>query len=310
MDFRYPSRINNALMALILIAPFFIISFPALGNVHEIRRYPFLKLPQAYFTFLFGNSLIPEDDLAVGHILQTLRANAWIAVLALASLTILGRFCWLAWRRWREPILYVAFHATVPVVLAFLVSLKKAFFDRRYMVPASPYLYILVAAAVWEVVLGSRSHAKSRWKTWGGLAATGAYCLLLMVSLYQYYFVERFGKEQWREAVAYIEASSSPDGKDLLILDPFYLQMCYHYYQKRDLPIWPVTPQIQREAVNSDALVRDRVRGFHRVWLVYSHNSNQDLLTTLKRLYPEEGAREFPLSNRIEVYSFNVAGAE
>ena len=244
-----PAAVSVA-TALILVAPFFIIATRALEAVHEIRRYPLLKFPQTYFTFLFGNSLIPEDDQAVRHILQTLRANAWIAVLALASLAILGRFCRLAWRKWREPMLYVAFHATVPMVLAFLVSLKENFFDRRYMVPASPYVYILVAAAVWEVVLSSRSHAEPRWKTWAGLAATGGYSLLLMVSLYQYYFSERFGKEQWREAVAYIEASSSPDGKDLLVLDPGYLKECYYYYQKRDLPIWPVTPQIQGEARN------------------------------------------------------------
>jgi len=304
-----PAAISVA-TALILIAPFFIISIRALQAVHQIRRHPLLKFPQTYFTFLFGNSLIPEDDLAVEHVLQTLRDNAWIALLALASLAILGRFCWLAWRKWREPVLYVVFQATVPVTLAFLISLKKTFFDRRYMIPASPYLYILVAAAVWEVVLSYRNHASPRWKTWAGLAATGAYCLLLMLSLYQYYFVERFGKEQWREAIAYIESSSSPDGKDLLVFDPYYLQGCYHYYQKRDLPVWGLTPQTEREAVNSEALVRNRVRGFHRVWLVYSHNSNRDLLTTLKRLYPEQGAREFPLASRIEVYSFNVAGAQ
>jgi len=231
-------------------------------------------------------------------------------VLVAASLTILARFGWLAWRRWREPMLYAAFHAFVPVGLAFLVSLKKSFFDRRYMIPASPYLYLLVAAAVWEIVLLRRSAAESRWKTSAGLAAAAAFCLLLVVSLYQYYFAARFAKEQWREAVAYIEASSSADGKDLVVVDPDYLDICYRYYQRRNLPIWQVTPEVQREAVNSDAMIRDHVNGYHKVWLVYSHNVNEYLLAKLKSLYAEKSARDFPLSNRIEVYEFQVSGAD
>lgn len=298
-------------IAIALIAPFAVIFVRTPGAVaDQIRHFPFLKVPQAYFAFLFGDSLIPMDDVAVRHLAQTLEANAGIVAVVLGSAAVLCYFLALAWRRWREAMVYAAWHAGVPVAMAFLVSMKKEFFDRRYMISASPYVYLLVAAAVWEVVLNRRNQTEARWKTAAGLAATGVWCVLLAVSLYHYYFTERFGKEQWREAIAYIEAASSADGKDLLILDPDYLQMCYHYYQKRDLPIWPVTPKTEREAINSETLVRDRARGFHKVWLVYSHNLNQDLLAELKRLYPEQGSRDFPLANGIKVYSFQAAGAE
>ena len=296
-------------LALGLVAPFalFFIHHPA-SAADQIRRFPLLKFPQAYFCFLFGESLIPFDDRAVRHMVQTLQANWLLVVLAAGSLATLTYYGWRARNRWREPLLFVAFHASVPVVVAFFVSMKKSFFDRRYMIPASPYIYLLVAAAVFEVLVSVGKPGESRWKVRWGLAASCVFGLLMAVSLYQYFFGERFGKEQWREAVAYIESSSSTDGKDLVIWDPDYLQLCYQYYQKRNLPGWMVRPEDEQQAMQSPAFLRDRAHGFHKVWLVYSHNLNQDMLTALRRTYPQQSAREFPLSNGIEVYSFDVAG--
>ena len=48
-------------------------------------------------------------------------------------------------------------------------------------------------------------------------AAVGLYSVLLLVSLYNYYFTPRFGREQWREAVAYIESQDS--GKTVIVFD-------------------------------------------------------------------------------------------
>jgi hypothetical protein len=193
-----------------------------------------------------------------------------------------------------------------PVLLAFAVSLKVNFFDRRYVIPSSPYIYLLAAAAVWEVITTGRKASEPRWRWVGGLAATTILAILISFSLHQYYASQRFGKEQWRDAVAYIEASSSGDGRDLLVLDPDYLSMCYHYYQKKTLTYWAMTPEVERAATGSEDVIRERARGYHRIWLVYSHNTNENLLGSLKRLYTEESAREFPLSNRIEVYAFRT----
>jgi uncharacterized membrane protein len=294
-------------VGLAAIMPFVVIFLHSpVAAQEQSRRYPWLKLPQAYFTFLFGESLIPQDDQAVRHIVQTLRANAWIAAVLAVSLPVLLILARAAWRRWREPMVYCTFHAFVPVVLALGVSLKKGFFDRRYMIPASPWLYLLVSAAIWEVVLLRRSGKEPAWKTSVGMAAVAGLCVLVVVSLYQYYFTERFGKEQWRDAVAYIEGASSPDSKDLVVLDPDYLQLCYRYYEKRGLAFWAVLPEVEQQAAISDAVLRERMRGYHRVWLVYSHTDNETLLAALKRLYPQRAAREFPLANRIEVYGFDV----
>lgn len=301
-----PATIGTAI-ALGLISPFVIyfMHHPA-AAADQIRRFPILKFPQAYFCFFFGESLIPLDDRAVKHMVSTLRENWWILTLALGSLAILARYGWLAWKRWREPLLFAAFHASVPVVLAFLVSMRKSFFDRRYMIPASPYIYLLVAAAVWETWMQRRKSTGGVWRESAGLAATSAFCFLMVLSLYHYFFSDRYGKEQWREVIADIEAASSPDGKDMIVFDPDFLQLSYNYYRKRDLPVWAVMPAEETEASHSGAFLAAHVQGMHKVWLVYSHNVNEDMLTALRNLYPQVSERIYPLSNGIEVYGFNV----
>lgn len=293
--------------AMALVAPFILIFLrsPQASESH-LHRFPLLKVPQAYFSFLFSDSLIPMDDIATRHLRETLVAYAGVGILVLVSLGILAWFGWRAAQKWREPMIFATWHGVAPVLVAFAVSLKVNFFDRRYVIPSSPYIYLLTAAAVWEVVTECRKTSQPRWRLLAGVAATGVLGILISLSLHQYYASQRFGKEQWRDAIAYIEASSSADGRDLLVLDPDYLSMCYRYYQKRTLTYWAMTPEAERAAAGSSDMIRERARGYHRVWLVYSHNTNEDLLGSLKRLYAEESVREFPLSNRIQVYAFRT----
>ena len=140
---------------------------------------------------------------------------------------------------------------------------KVRFFDRRYMSPASPFVYAAIAAAGW--------------------AAAGMYVSLLLIPLYYYYFVPRYGKEQWREAISYIEAPASPN--------------------------WQVTLGAGREMARSPSMMESRLHGFHRVWLVRSHSENDDALSALRAASRQQSYRVFPKANIIEVYSFSVGGA-
>ena len=293
----------------VLIAPFLwlFLHHPE-ASADQLRHFPLLKLPQAYFAFLFGDSLIPMDNLAVHSLVPTLAAHAWLIALVLMSAAVLCYFCWLAWRRWREPLSYVAWQAGVPVALAFVISLQKTFFDRRYMIPASGYVYLLIAAAVWEIFLTARGQDASRWKAIAGGAAIATWCALLALSLYQYYFTSRFGKEQWREAVAYLDAAAA-DSRDLLLVDPGKMQLCFQYYAKRNLHVLPVTPELEDAMADSEQPVRDHARGFHRIWLIYSHTFNQRVLLRLREMYGKGSCREFPQANGIQIYLFQVANS-
>ena len=291
--------------SLLLFSPWLLMMLHAAGQGGQARRYLLLKFPQAYFSLLFGDTLIPLDEQAVQHIPQTLRANGWIMVLSLLSLAILLPYCWRAWKRWGEPMLFTIAMCTVPVVLAFLVSFKVMVFDERYMIPASPFLYLAIAAGCWEIVLQYRDNRGAR----AGIAAMAAYSLLLLISLYNYYFNPRYGKEEWRDAIAYIERSSDQDVKDLVAFDPEYLHWCYAYYGKRALPEWPVTAESLQEALNSPEKFKERIRGFRTVWLVRSHFDSDDALNLFRRTIPQQSFLEFPKGKGIEVYSFDASHA-
>jgi mannosyltransferase len=302
----------SAVVVVLLFLPWLLVLLrAAAGGGQAGRRYFLLKLPQAYFSFLFGDTLIPLDEAAVTHIRETLSSSAPLLLVAILSAAILGLFLVPAWKRWGDALSYTAVMATVPVLLAFVVSFKVMVFDERYLIGASPFTYVLVAAAMMEVLLEWQKRQQARegagaWRIRAGLGAIAAYALLLAVSLQHYYFNPRFGKEEWREAIAYLEGAASP--RDWIILDPDYLHSCYDYYQKRGLPYWAVTGQISSDVAASPAAISGRAAGHGRVWLVTAHYDNGIVQHTLENLFPERSRRDYSKGHGIEVQSFAVSG--
>ena len=286
--------------ALLLFAPWLLQMLKAAGGGGQHRRYLLLKLPQAYFSFLFGDTLIPLDDEAVRHIPQTLRANWWILALALGSLAVFLPFLRRAWRRWGESVTFVATMAVVPVILAFLVSFKIMLFDERYLIGASPFLYLMITAAVAEIP-AARSGGRLVSAGW---AACLAYSVLLVISLANYYFNPRFGKEQWREAAAYIDSLVPPAGNVLLVFDPDYLNGCYRYYGAHRLAEWLITEPIERAILDSATDLRERTAGYQRIILIRSHDDADTVVNALRGVSAEEDHRRFSKANPIDIYSF------
>jgi len=282
----------SSAVALLLFLPWLATLLRAAsGGGQQYRRHFFLKLPQAYFSFLFGDTLIPLNEQAVAHIQQTLVHFAPLLLGAMVSVAILLPFVWLAWKRWGDRLMYAMVAASAPVLLAFLVSFKVMLFDERYLIAAAPFLYMIVAAAVAELLLWRRAHVPV-WQTSVPLAAVGLYSVLLLVSLYNYFFNPRFGREQWREAVAYVE--SQDPGRTVIVFDPRWLRHCYDYYQKRGLPQVFVT----------DSSDLSQLAGYDSIWLIQSESTAvQDRLAVQFR---RDSYRAFPKGDGIEVSLFRT----
>ncbi len=306
--FRRPKQVlavgTSIAASLLLFSPWLVTMLGVASGGGQVRRYLLLKLPQAYFSFLFGDSLIPLDEDAVQHIPQTLEENWWILAASLLSITALVPFWRLAWKRWGDRMLFVFTMALIPVLLAFLVSFKVMLFDERYLIPASPFLYVVVSATVWEIRLVAGTKEASRTAVNVGWSAGVIYCLLLALSLYHYFFNPRFGKEQWREADTYIDSLVLPGENAMIVFDPDYLLPCYRYYTTRNLPSWQVTPQIETKLETSGTLLDERTRGFQRILLVRSHDDQDTVLNAVRRNFSQESYRKFDRANPIEVYSF------
>jgi hypothetical protein len=281
-------------MAVLLFLPWLATMFRAAsGGGQSYRRYLFLKLPQAYFSFLFGDTLIPLDAEASTHIRQTLTHFAPVLLSAMLSVAILLPFVWRAWKRWGDRLAFVMVAASAPVLLAFLVSFKVMVFDERYLIAAAPFLYMVVVAAVAELLLWRKGRVPT-WQSGAALATVGLYSALLLVSLYNYFFNPRFGREQWREAVAYIESNDS--GKTMIVFDPSWLHHCYDYYQRRNLPYVSA----------AESADRSRLAAYDSIWLIRSEADVADEQPSFGNQFKQDSYRLFPKGDGIEVSLFHA----
>ena len=73
--FRRPKQLlavgTSIAASLLLFSPWLVTMLGAASRGGQARRYIWLKLPQAYLSFLYGDSLIPLDEEAVQHIPET-----------------------------------------------------------------------------------------------------------------------------------------------------------------------------------------------------------------------------------------------
>ena len=147
-----------------------------------------------------------------------------------------------------------------PVLLTFLISIFLAnIYTNKYIIMASPALYILLAKGV--------SSLKPNFKK----IAIAAFIALSIANLYPYYTTVE--KEQWKEAVGYINGNAKAG--DMVLFDAWYVQYgAFNYYFNR-----------------ADVLASQFLEGgivppnFERFWVVRSHALIPDLIEKLSKKY-------------------------
>jgi hypothetical protein len=217
---------------------------------------------------------------------------SWFAVKALAQLPVKS---WLPF-----PLFAVG-----PVAMALAVWNKVQLFDERYLIAASPFVYLFIAAgadAMW-------SAAKERRTRLLAASAATIYLMLLVTSGWSYYFSPRHGREQWREAVDWVNSRRAPARNSLVILDPMYLHYPWDYYQRNWSPIDTLllTNSIRKDFLASTASARRMIDGYETVWLILSHQPDDSAARILRTLLHEDGLKFYPKSNGIEIFQFSAA---
>jgi uncharacterized membrane protein len=291
--------------ALLAFLPWLRVMLHTASEGGQIRRYIWLKIPQAYFSFMFGDTLVPLDERAVRDISGTLKANAAILFLAAAATVMLFPFCVTALRRFRAGALLTLMMAVGPVLMAFAVSLHVPFFDERYLIASSPFVYLIVATGATEA-FEQWQQRRDGLKVFVGTLGTALYTALVLYSLGNYYFGARFGREQWREAILVLETRA--EQHDLVLFEPDYLKGCYQYYRRGHLLYWALTPQRAERIISREPSVLETLSSHLRVWLVRSHYEDDRLLDTLRQIFRESEHFVFPKAKGIEIYGFWTSG--
>jgi len=191
-------------------------------------------------------------------------------LLAMLTLFALIAVCVLAMKRGeRAALSLLLLWLIVPVALPLLLSqILNLPYVVRYLTPALPALYLLVAVGMQRAGSAAlRTSSILTPVTLAGLTVT-AVLLPVMGALYLstlHDYFTRVTKEQWRDVASYIKTYAEPH--DVLVISKQNVTRAYNYYARgNDLPdsVIPLPP----EKVND---VEYEIGGANRVWLLLSH---------------------------------------
>lgn len=269
----------------------------------QIRRHLLLKIPQTYLSFLFGDTLIPLDEYAVQHIRQTLVQYAPELILALLSTAAIFVFIVAAIRK-AKPDCYIPLLllGIGPVLLSFLVSFKIPLMDERYVIASTPFVYLGVALGVDRIWAGAQT--RSRGGNVIAFSAVAIYTSMMVLSLWNYFETTRFGKEQWRDVMHHIDAYAEAEGA-VLVFEPSYMRVGQDYYGTRPIPRLTIRDDERKRYLSSDEPLQAGLKPYVDIWLIRSHEPDDQLLAVFQRLLTQREHITYPKGHGIDVFRFS-----
>ncbi len=201
---------------------------------------------------------------------------------------------------------FVVCNLLVPIGLVLLVFVKFQLIHERYLVFLAPWLWLVATIGA----LGARGLRR--------ILLVGGLVILTAVSLFAYHAVTAilvpegppqqlgevtvpsrfmpdpedatrplnhghpFGKEPWRQAQAFVDAHAGP--RDLVVLYPWYIDLVWNYYERGTRE----SIALPREALGADELaplLREKLQGRTRVFLILAHEETEDPDHTFRELH-------------------------
>lgn len=267
-------RLVGMYVAIVLLfTPWLIQMLSTAAAGGQIRKYLFLKLPQTYVSFLFGDTLFPLSQDTMNDLSGFLQ-DFWLPLLlaavvsaAFALLIVIDLFT----KRKEQSGGALFLFAFMPVALVFLLSFKLMLLDERYVQFSSFFVFALVARTV-----------SLRWHQRPVRVLFAVLILLQSWSIWNYFMDDRFGKEQWREVVQYIEKSATAD--TLIVFDVGYLDIAYQYYQTRPVESLRAIPNYS-EPVEVPFEWEPRLESVDSFILIRSHVEHDLVLDTIQEQF-------------------------
>ena len=261
----------------------------------QSRRHMLLKIPQTFFSFLFGDTLVPLDEVAVSDIIGTVTAN-WPLLLASAiAAAAIGLSSTKQLKVRPQAALFLSTMTLLPLILAFVVSIRIPFFDERYLIGCSPFLYLLCA---W----GIADECAKRGSGTSFQLTVSLPAVLVFASIFNFFFHPRFGKEQWREAVAYVESDLRPG--DPILVDADFMKYPVEYYAKRQPLLIQLTPEARDPQSERWHSIQQQLSSHQRIWLMQSHHRDDLFFERLSTLYTLKSRRWYKKDKGIFVAEF------
>lgn len=276
--------------------PLIIGTLKAAGIPTQQRQYLILKFPQTLFNFLAGETLVPMNQAAVENISHTFRSYGAIFAVAAIAFGIITIAAFAAAKQYRRGFAFFIALGIVPMAIPFVISFRRMIFDERYPIAATAAIYLFLAAGFLAAM-----HFKNKAFRLSVVAAGAIVAILSAVALNNYYFDPRFGKEEWRETVAYVEQNTKPG--DLVLFDAGYVIHPYEYYsRKTDITLMRIKDLSIDENSPEWLEIVLATAGRDHVWLVRSHSISDKMFDRLREKFTAKKCAAFTRAKRIDVY--------
>lgn len=217
--------------------------------------FPLAAVGYVPFTYSVGYSVGPSiAELHESLALRQLIPYWWILlpIFIIFSLTFMNGLLFI--RKYPEKFLLVILLLLVPIIsVIMLVLVKNMPLNVRYTLTAFPAFIVILSLGI--------AGFKSKMTRF-------IICLLVVLafaySLNNYYFNEKYAKEDSRTAARYITMNSEPH--DLILITS--ATGSFNYYYKGDLTITGLYADEMISKKKMQRTIEKKARGYNRIWLV------------------------------------------
>ena len=193
-----------------------------------------------------------QELLRVFSLGPSVEPRTTLVVLAFGGLLVLGALPCAIWhagqRRPGRPallarpklaaVLFTLLYLWVAIVAMYFLSISRPAYDPKFLLLATPAFHLLLARGIGGEWLSAEENGRARAATrW----AVGGVLLLFIVgatiaSLRNYYFDERYARDDYRGIVNYISAAGQ-EGDAIILNAPGQIDV-FSYYYDGELPIY------------------------------------------------------------------------
>lgn len=166
-------------------------------------------------------------------------------------------------RQTMDPLLFTLLYLCVPILAMYLLSLSRPAYDPKFLLLTHPAFLVLVARGIGAEWLGLASRrgafVAGRW------AVTGLFLCFVVTaslpSLSNYYFDERYARDDYRGMASYI-AAAGRDGDAIILNAPGQIDI-FSYYYHGPLPVYPLPGQRPLDEAKTEATL-EQILAQHR----------------------------------------------
>ncbi len=209
----------------------------------------------------FSLSFLIQELLRIFSLGLAVERGTTLVVLAFGLLLLLGALPFILWgpgqkspglprllsRPHLAALVFTLLYLCVPILTMYVLSLSRPAYDPKFLLLVTPAFYLLLARGVAAEWLAGEAGTSPGPPVVAIIryALTAAFLLFVVTasvaSLRNYYFDERYARDDYRAIVSYVSAAGR-EGDAIILNAPGQMDI-FSYYYEGDLSIYPLPGQ-------------------------------------------------------------------